>query len=152
MKLLKYSNTKEKTASGNSDLYIDSFQKKIIGRLKNIEATSEIQGNTVLFKRIVRNTTHSGKNKMEALKILREGIIKIEKIDSKHLKIYWEVNLDTIIFLSFLIGLFIGLMVQFAGSIILISLISGLLFFIISYFIGCSIIKAKIDRIVEESI
>lgn len=152
MSLLKYSNIEEKTIQVNSDLYIDSFKKKIQETLKNFEAQSEIQNDTIKFKRIVRNTTHSGQNKIEAMKILREGLIGIERIDSKKIRIFWEVKLDSLLFLSISIGLVIGLIAGFASSMIIISMIIGLLFSIIIYFIGCSIVKSKIDEIVATSI
>ena len=152
MSLLKYSNTEEKTIHVNSDLYIDSFKKKIQETLRNFEAQSEIQNDTIKFKRIVRNTTHSGQNKIEAMKILREGLIRIEKVDSKKIRIFWEVKLDSLLFLSISTGLVIGLIAGFASSMIIISMIIGLLFSTIAYFIGGSIVKSKIDEIIATSI
>lgn len=151
MKLLKYSNVWEKKINGNSDLYIVAFTKRLQEKLKNIEAKSEIQNDTIAFKRVVRNTTHSGINKIEALKILREGFVRIEKVDSNKVQIFLEVKLDVILFLSFLIGLFIGLITAFAGSSFSLSIIIGLLFSIVTYLIGCSIIQRKIDEIVSSS-
>ena len=152
MSLLKYSNTEEKTIHVDSDLYIDSLKKKIQETLRNFEAQSENQNDTIKFKRIVRNTTHSGQNKIEAMKILREGLIRIERIDSTKIRIFWEAKLDSLLFLSISIGLVIGLIAGFASSMIIISIIIGLLFSTITYFIGCSIVKSKIDEIVATSI
>nr|WP_319511012.1 hypothetical protein [uncultured Draconibacterium sp.] len=152
MSLLKYSNTEEKAIHVNSDVYIDSFKKKIQETLKNFDARSEIQNDTIKFKRIVRITTHSGQNKIEAMKIVREGLIGIERIDSKKIKIFWEVKLDSLLFLSISIGLLIGAIAGFVSSMIIISLIIGLLFSAIMYFIGCSIVKSTIDDIVATSI
>lgn len=152
MSLLKYSNTEEKTIHVNSDVYIDSFKKKIQETLKNFDARSEIQNDTIKFKRIVRITTHSGQNKIDAMKIVREGLIGIERIDSKKIKIFWEVKLDSLLFLSISIGLLIGAIAGFVSSMIIISLIIGLLFSAIMYFIGCSIVKSTIDDIVATSI
>ncbi|WP_319500683.1 hypothetical protein [uncultured Draconibacterium sp.] len=151
MSLLKYSNTEEKTIHEDSDLYIDSFKKKIQETLRNFEAQSEIQNDTITFKRIVRNTTHSGQNKFEAMKLVREGIIRIERIDATKIRIFYEVKLDALLFLSLSIGLLIGLIAGFASSMILISMLIGLLFSTITYFIGCSIVKSKIDEIVATS-
>ncbi len=152
MSLLKYSNREEKTIHVNSDLYIDSFKKKIQETLRSFEAQSEIQNDTIKFKRIVRHTTHSGQNKIEAMKILREGLIRIEKVDSMKIRIFWEVKLDSLLFLSISIGLVIGLIAGFASSMIIISMIIGLLFSTIMYFIGYSIVKSKINEIVATSI
>jgi len=152
MSLFKYSNTAEKTIHVNSDLYIQSFKKNIQGKLRILEAQSETQNDTILFKRVMRSTTHSGQNKIEALKILREGLIGIERIDSKRIRIFWEVKLDSLLFLSIVIGFIIGLIAGFASSKIIISMIIGLLFSTISYFIGCAVIKSKIDEMVKKSI
>ncbi|WP_321997767.1 hypothetical protein [Draconibacterium orientale] len=151
MNLLKYSNTEERTIDVNSDLYIDSFKKQIQETLRNFEAQSEIQNDTIKFKRLVRNTTHSGQNKFEAMKIVREGLIRIERIDAAKIRIFWEVKLDALLFLSISIGLLIGLLAGFASSMILIAMLIGLLFSTITYFIGCSIVKSKIDEIVNAS-
>lgn len=151
MNLLKYSNTEERTIDVNSDLYIDSFKKQIQETLRNFEAQSEIQNDTIKFKRMVRNTTHSGQNKFEAMKIVREGLIRIERVDAAKIRIFWEVKLDALLFLSISIGLLIGLLAGFASSMILIAMLIGLLFSTITYFIGCSIVKSKIDEIVNTS-
>ncbi|MDX8338276.1 hypothetical protein SLH46_03705 [Draconibacterium sp. IB214405] len=151
MSLLKYSNTEEKTIHVNSDVYIDSFKKKIQETLRDFEAQSEIENDTIKFKRIVRSTTHSGQNKIEAMKLVREGLIRIERIDSTKIRIFWEVKLDAVLFLSVSIGLLIGLIAGFAGSMILISTIIGLLFSAIMYFVGCSIVKSKINELITSS-
>jgi hypothetical protein len=152
MSLLKYSNTEEKTTHINSDLYIDSFKKKILETLRNLETQAEIQNDTIKFKRIVRNTTHSGQNKIEAMRIVREGLIRIERIDSKKIRISWEIKLDSLLFLSISFGLVIGLIAGFASSMIIISMIIGLLFSTVMYFVGCLIVKSKIDEIIATSI
>ncbi len=148
MRLLKYSNSIEKTLHINSDIYIDTFKKKIQEKLTIIDAKSEIQNDTIKFKRFM----DSEMSKIEALKILREGLIRVEKIDSNRIRIFWEVQLDILLFLSILGGLSIALVAGFASSMIIISMIIGLLFSIIAYFIGCSLIKSKIDELVETSI
>lgn len=152
MSLLKYSKSIEKTIHGNSDLYIDSFMKKIQGTLRTFETQSEIQNDTIKFKRIVRILALSGQNKIEGMKLVREGLIRIERINSKRIRIFWEVKLDTVLFISFLIGLVIGLISGLASSLIIFSMIIAFLFSTITYFIGCSIVNSKIDEIVEASI
>lgn len=149
MSLLKYSNATEKTIHEDSDLYIDSFRNKIQERLRNFEAQSEIQNDTITFKRMVRNMTRSGQNKIEAMKLVREGLIRIERVDTTKIRIFWEVKLDALLFLSISVGLVIGLLALFASSMILISMLIGLLFSSIMYFIGCSIVKSQIDKIVN---
>lgn len=152
MSLLKYSNSVEKTIHVNSDLYIDSFMKKIQVSFRNFETRSEIQNDTIKFKRIVRILALSGKNKIEGVKLVREGLIRIERINSKRIRIFWEVKLDSLLFISFLIGLVIGLISGLASSLIIFSTIIGFLFSTITYFIGCSIVKSKFDEFVAASI
>ena len=153
MRLLKYSNTREIKINIKSDLYIDFFKKNIQGRLKIIEAKSEIQNDIIIFRRIVRNTTNSGLNHRESWKILREGLIRIKKIDSDRIRIYWEVKLDILIFLSILIGLSLGLIGGFASSIVIFwKIIIGLTITIIAYIVGFLKIKTEIDGIIETSI
>ena len=152
MKLLKYSNTKEIEIKIEPDLYIDFVKKSIQGRLRIIDSKSEIQNNILLFKRVVRNTTHYGENQREAWKILREGLIRIEKIGSNRIRIYWEVKLDILIFLSILIGLLLGL-IGFVSSIgIFWNIIIGFTIIIITYIVGFLIVKTEIDGIIETSI
>jgi hypothetical protein len=100
----------------------------------------------------VNNTTNSGKNKVEAMKILREGSISLEKINSGKIKIVWKVKLDAILVLSILIGIVIAVIAGFASSRLIISMAIGVLFSIITYFAGCSVIKSKIDELVETSV
>jgi len=152
MELLKYSCIYEKKINGNPDLYIESFKKKIQSQLRIIEARSEILNNTIIFKRIVRNTTHSGMNKIEAMKILREGLIQIEKVAPNKIKISWEIKLDSLLFVTILVGLAVGLIARFSDSTIAISIVYGLIFSVAVYFVGYTFIKTKIDRIIESSI
>ncbi|WP_297099503.1 hypothetical protein [uncultured Draconibacterium sp.] len=151
MSLLKYSSTEERSIQVNPDVYIDSFKKIIQEALRNFDAQSEIENDTITFKRIVRITTHSGRNKIEAMKLVREGLIRIERVGTKKIRIFWEVKLDALVFLSISIGLLFGLIALLASSMILISTIIGLLFSAIMYFIGCSIVKSKIDGILATS-
>ena len=155
MNLLKYSSTIEKKIHGNSDLYIDSLMKKIQGKLRNIEAQSETTNDTIIFKRIVRSTTHSGENQREAMKILRDGRIRIRKINSNKIEIFWEVKLDTLLFLSITIGLVLGivlgLFVESGVLMIISSIIIGLFFSTITYLFGLNSILTTINEILETS-
>ena len=151
MNLLKYSNTIEKQIHGNSDLYIDSILKKIQGKLRDIAIRSEITNNTLRFKKDVNNY-----NRAEALKTLRKGQFRINKINSNKIEIFWEVELDTLLFLSITIGLVLGLILSlFVGSggfMIISSIIIGLAISTIAYLFGLNFILTTIDEIIETSI
>ena len=148
----RYSETYEIKMGVNPDLYIDSFKKKVQEQLRIIEARTEVRKDTMLFKRIVRNTTHSGMNKVEAMKILREGSIQIEKHGTNRIKIIWEIKTDSLIFMSVVSGLVGGLVFGFAGSTMILSIVFGLVSSVILFFVGYAWIGAEIDRIMESSI
>jgi divalent metal cation (Fe/Co/Zn/Cd) transporter len=88
----------------------------------------------------------------DGLNILREGVIKLEKVDSMKIRIEWHVKLDTILFLSVFVGLIVGLITGLVSSMIVASIISGLLFSIIGYLVGCSFIEEQINEIVETTV
>ncbi len=153
MKMLaRYSETYGMKMGKNPDLFIYSFRKKIQEQLRIIEARTEIQDDTILFKRIVRNTTHSGMNKVEAMKILREGSIQIKKMGSNRIKVIWKIKIDSLLFMSVFSGLVIGLMVGFTGSTIITSIACGLASSVIVFSVGYVWIGVEIDRIMESSI
>ena len=153
MNYLTYTNSLEKRVKvQNQDQYMAVFIQRIQEKLKAMECRPEIVGDTIHFKRIVRNTTHSGMNKVEAMKILREGSVRIERMNSGKIKIYWKVKLDAVLFLSVLTGIVITVIAGFAGSKLIISLAVGVLFSIIAYFAGCTLIKSRIDELVETSV
>ena len=151
MNLLKYSSTIEKKIQGNPDLFIDSLLKKIQGKLRNIEIRSEIINDMIIFKRFIKLYS-----KDDAMKALRNGQIKIKKINSNTIEIFWEVELDTLLFLSIItglvVGLILGLLVGPAGLMILSSIIIGLFSSAITYFIGFNSILTTIDEILEIAI
>ncbi len=156
MNLLKYSNTIEKKIPGNSDLYINSFMKNIQEKLRNIEVRSEITNDTIIFKKIVKLASDFGYSRAEAMNIFRKGQIRIRKINSNNIEIFWEVELDILLFLSIAIGLVIGLIVGlfigFAGLMIISSIIIGLVFSTITYLFGLNSILTTIDTILKTSI
>jgi hypothetical protein len=125
-----------------------SFLRKVQERLCDFEAKSDVINGTIEFKRI----TNSLPNKRDALKILREGFIRVERIGADRIQIFWEIKLDNTLFLSFMTGLVMGLFTVFTGSTIVFAGIVTLLFTIMAYFITYSIVRIKIDGIVESSV
>lgn len=150
--MLSYSNKIVILIGKESDSFIDSFKTKVHSELKTIECRTEMQGNVIQFKRIVRDLPLSGQGKSEVLKLLREGCIEIEKIDSERIKIVWEVKLETLLFFSFWAGLLAGLGFGFVYSSILIFIIIGVFSPLIPYCIGYFLIKNQIDDIIFNSL
>ena len=126
--MLKYSNNIVILVEKDPDSFVDSFKTKVQLKLKTIECRTEIQGNSILFQRIVRYLPSSGQGNNEVLKLLREGSIEIEKIDSGKIKIKWEVKLETLLFISFMAGLVAGLGFGFVNSSIPVFIIAGIFF------------------------
>lgn len=150
MKMLaRYSETYEVKINVTPDSYIDSFRKKVQEQLRIIEARSEIQNDTILFKGIVRYIALSGKR---TLRMIKEGSIRIEKHDPNRIKIIWEVKTDSLIFMSAISGLVTGLMFGFTGSLMIISIVCGLVSSVIVFFVGYGLIGIEIEKIMEASI
>lgn len=149
MKLNAYSNSMEVKIQDDSDQFVESFLRKVQEKLWNFETQSDVKNGTIEFKRIINPVI----NRRDALRILREGFVRVDKIGLHQIQIFWEIKLDTILFLSFMIGLVLGLITAvFAGSTIVFATITGLLFTAMVYLIAYSIIRIKIDEIVESSV
>lgn len=145
MNLLTYTNSIELKIKDHSGRFIESFLKSVQENLRSKKFRTAIENDSISFKRII----HYNEGKRDGLKILREGAIKLEKVDSMKVRIEWEVKLDTILLLSVFVGLIVGLITGLVSSMIVAAIISGLLFSIIGYFIGCSFIEEQISEIVK---
>lgn len=149
--MLRYSNSIVLLNEKDTELFIGSFKTKVQSKLKTIECRTEIQRNIIKFDRVVRYLPSSGQGKNEVLKLLREGSIEIEKMDSGEIKIEWEVKLETLLFISIWAGLLAGLGFGFVHSSLLIFIIVGIFFFLIPYYIGYFLIRNQIDNIIFTS-
>ena len=148
MELIKYSNSIVVNVLDNSDHFIESFFRKVQEKLWDFETKSDVKNGTIAFKRIQTSVV----NKKDALKILREGFVQVDRIEPDRIKIFWEIKLDNTLFLSFMIGLVFGIVTAYTGSTIVIAGITGLLFTAATYFIVYSILRIRIDEIIETSI
>lgn len=133
---------------GNYDHFVISFLRKIQEKLRDFDAESDVINGTIEFKRI----TNSLPSRRDALKILREGFIRVERIGADRIQIFWEIKLDNALFLSFMTGLVLGLFAVIAGSTIEFVVLIALLSTISAYFIAYSIVRILIDGIVESSL
>lgn len=147
-----YSNKMELLIQKDPDSFVDSFRTNVLSKLKTMECRTEIEGNSIQFKRIVRYFPHSGPGRNEILKLIREGSVKIEKMDSGKIKIDWEVKLEPLLFISVWTGLLAGFGFGFVNASILIFMIGGIFFSLISYGIGYYLIRTRIDDIIFTSV
>lgn len=148
MNLLTYTNSIELKIKDHPGRFIESFLKSVQEKLRSKKFRTAIENNSISFKRVI----HYNMGERDGLNILREGVIKLEQVDSMKVRIEWEVKLDTILFLSVFVGLIVGLITGLVSSMIVAAIISGLLFSIIGYFIGCSFIEEQINEIVETTV
>lgn len=135
----------------DKELFINHFKNKVQLKLKMIECRTEEEGNFIKFQRIVRYFPSSGQGKSETLKLLREGSIEIERMDSGEIKIKWEVKLETLLFISVWAGILVGFGFGFVNSSILIFFISGISFSLIPFLVGYFLIRNQIDEIIFTS-
>ena len=101
----------------------------------------------ISFKRKIITITHSGENRVDAMKIFRDGNIYISA-ENNQLNVNWSVKLDSLYFLSSLISIVVGFMTSFFLNFqLFFSIITGLTVFVILNIIGILIINLKINEI-----
>lgn len=148
MNLLKYSKTIEKKIHRNPEVYMDLLRKKIQENLRNRKIGSEIVGDTIVFKRIIEFYDRS-----YALKALRNGQIRIRKIGFDRIELFWEVELDRLLFLSLTIGtvlgIILGLLAETQILMVLSALIIGLFISTVAYLFGLNTVLTSMDEILE---
>lgn len=148
MNILKYSKTTEKKIHRNPEVYMDLLRKKIQGNLRKRKIGSEIVGDTIVFKRIIEVYDRS-----YALKSLRNGQIRIRKIGFDQIELFWEVELDGLLFLSVTIGtvlgIILGLLAETQVLMILSALIIGLFISTVAYLFGLNSILTSMDEILD---
>jgi len=126
---------------------VEVVKYKYANSLKLFGFRTGIESFGVSFKRKIKTITHSGENRIDAMKIFREGNIYIF-IESKQINVNWLVKLDTLYFLSFMIGLVIGFVTNFLFNYSLfISFVTGLTGLIVFVIVGILIIRSRIDEI-----
>lgn len=130
----------------NSERLIQSF----IGCLGMMNVSTEIQSNKIYFKNIRKCSTDLGENKINAIKLLREGEIYFTSISSSEINILLKVNLEYLIFMSVLFGVVIGFIVWFYfGCSLDLALLLLILLSVLVYVIGRFVIKEKMKSLID---
>jgi len=150
--MLSYSNTIAKRIKRNPDSFIESFKMNVLAQLKALECRTEIQENIIHFERIVRYFPMSGGGNPNLLKLLRDGSIKIEKLDIQRIRITWVVKLDALLFISIIIGIVLGFFFGFASMSFPIFLVIAIFSPSIPYCAGYFLLKEEIDEIIYSSL
>lgn len=120
--------------ANDSDL-ISALESKL--QKKGFRTSSS--SSKIIFKRIIYTSTHSGQNKLEHLKIIRNGIVTIKHLNEKT-NIQITVDLLPLLFFSIFLGWVIGAIRFFVLDInalgfIIASIISSSLIYLIGYLI-----------------
>jgi hypothetical protein len=129
-------------------LITSQIRDNIEKNLKSIGARVIADENRIEFKRIIKNTTHTGNNYTNAMKIFREGEFIIENVDENFIGLRYSVNSEFLIFQSIGFGILIGLFVFSIPVSIYLGLSISLLIFIIGYLW----IKYRVHIIVKNSL
>ena len=126
---------------------IDLVKLKYSKLLNIFNFRTGIEADGISFVRISWSPSHMGSKRIDSVSAFREGFVLIQPENNK-LKINWLVKLDTLYFISFVIGICIGfLSFMFFDFHAYILIIIGLLGFLLSVILGRLIIIFKIIEI-----
>jgi len=150
--ILKYKSSK----TIHTKVGFDIVSTRIISNLKimlnQLDACTEVEGNTIRFKCLLRNYTPTSENRVKSIKFLREGEIRLIQTDGNKIKLEWEVKLDSIGFLAMLIGMTISFFSYFSLHIELIkAVITGLVICSSIFLVGRYFIIAQMEELIGRS-
>ena len=104
---MQFKLTDSKTIKIRNDFDLDSDQ--LFGFLElflnEIGVLTKIERNKIVFRSIRGSTTNFGENINEAIRIIREGEVKLIKLNDNRIKLKWEVRLNILLFWSILFGI-----------------------------------------------
>ncbi|HNX57276.1 MAG TPA: hypothetical protein PLG33_08920 [Prolixibacteraceae bacterium] len=118
-----------------------------------MKARAIINENVIEFKTIpiVMGIGYKDTNPV-ILRIYKEGNIVIDK-QSGSLKITWTVKLDSLYFLALCCSTVAGTAISlYANTELVISVSTGIMFFLMFVFIGIVIIKIQMDDLINSSV
>jgi len=75
--------------------------------LNGVDVRTEIQGNKIIFNRINRLLQTPNEQPVTIMP-LRQGEIQLIRIEKDHIKVEWEIKLDSLLFVTFIIGAIAG--------------------------------------------
>ncbi|OFX22186.1 MAG: hypothetical protein A2033_14525 [Bacteroidetes bacterium GWA2_31_9] len=133
---LKYKGTKIIYTRLSLDEYSNLLIPILKRALNDINARTEIVGSKIIFNRIIDSGKKTG---YEGFKIIRAGEINLTQIEENKIRIAWEVNLNTLIFLSVLLGFIAGLYFKTINNVrldsaIIIGFSAWVIFFLFGYY------------------
>lgn len=149
---LKYKSSKTIHTKVNFEIVSTRIISNLRIMLNQLDACTEVEGNTIRFKCLLRNYTSTGENRVKSIKFLREGEIRLIQTDINKIKLEWEVKLDSIGFLAILIGLIVGSFSNYSLHIELIkAVIAGLVICSSIFLVGRYFIIAQMEDLIKLS-
>jgi hypothetical protein len=119
----------------------------------NLKLPSAITNDALVFERPIQLFQY---DRGILFKPIKKGQIRIKKINSKQIEIFWEVELETVLIISVITGLilgfFLGLFAESKGLENISFLLIGFFTAIVSYFFGLYSIKTTMNEVLETSV
>ena len=132
---------------------INAIKSKMESRLNSMKARTYISDNVITFSTLkFYAPSGSLRDKNNSLRVIKEGWIDINK-ESRSLNISWLVKLDSLYFLALCCSIVAGTAISlYANAELVISIIAGILFFLMLVFIGIVLIKAQLNDLINSSV
>jgi len=131
---------------------INTIKSKMESRLLDLNARITKVDNGLTFSRSKLYSKGTLMTKYESLGFMREGKIDVNK-ESHSLKISWTVKLDSLYFFSLCCSIVAGIISSlFANTELVISVSTGIMFFLMFILIGIVLIKAQLNDLINSSV
>jgi hypothetical protein len=151
MNLLELSGTSIITERKIND--INTIKSKMESRLLDLNARITKVDNGLTFSRSkLHSTLGTLITRYESLGFMREGKIDMSK-KSHSLQISWTVKLDSLYFFALCCSIVAATVIRlYENTELVISIITGILFFLMFVFIGIVLIKAQLNDLINSSV
>jgi hypothetical protein len=132
---------------------ISTIKSKMESRLNSMKARTDVSDNVITFSTLKSYVPLGNKwDRIDSLRIIKEGRIGIKK-GSHSLNISWLVKLDSLYFLAISCSVIAGTAISlYANAELVISVGSGILFFLMFVFIGIVLIKGQLNDLINSSV
>ena len=132
---------------------INTIKSKMESRLNSMKARTYISDNVITFSTLkFYAPSGSLRDRNNSLRVIKEGWIDINK-ESRSLNISWLVKLDSLYFLALCCSIVAGTAISlYANAELVVSVCTGILFFLMFVFIGIVLIKAQLNDLINSSV
>ena len=130
---------------------INTIKSKMESQLNSMKARTYVSDNVITFSTL-KFYVPSGslRDRNNSLRIIKEGWIDTNK-ESHSLNISWLVKLDSLYFLALCCSIVVGIFASISTELV-ISVSTGIVFFLMFVFIGIVLIKIQLDELINSSV